>query len=1032
MNNNWSNPAVGGGPLQQQQIEQTRAVSLETLVDTRNKKLVELYCVSKLGELLDIVDEAKFQNDLDEFLAKNDIVKKGLRFHASSLPAQPHNLSHHVGPSLNLSNSAPHLQTGRQAAGGRNSLINSKKRSISTSSISNISKRESGSQSKNGGGKGSAGSTATRHSISIMGRPKSGTPQVSMVSPSESVDIGTGKSGDQFISVDVAGVPKQSFQEPVETAEMSQTTDVKARSQPASGTRKRELGSDSTGVKDSAEEPVAKRAKVHFDDSQYNSYHAEHRSADTEDDASRPARAMTQHIPYYVDPNLPTPKATPIETSHRSKNELVNRIHNQRDVKTSGFVPNNVNSKESILLLMKDIIPSKVAQGIPLAELRYMSQTLPLINLIPRAHKILTTDIINNALNEARITVVSSRIEELRRLGLWSLRQPKKFVDPFNNGDTHHSVLLNEAKWMADDFKEGKKYKMAVCITMAQAVADYWTYGKEHSCVETREPRFLSQEEQETANNPVDTDQEHPVGSDSELKPAAIIDAEDEAAQSNTESHTQGSPDSQGEVAADVESEIPSPVTTVASIDTKLLLKEPSEAAPMTTESLGSLVKDSTLNPAPSPQRNPAGPFKLTLSFDELNDNERAIAEDIPLYVGVKEEAGILGETQNEKPDVLPFALISKSMTTLEDDHFYKLIERQVIDDEQSLVQLSKRRGMFYGNRRSHYLRPPSVPSLRYLQNRTPTIWLPEDDQELVKNINNYAYNWELISANMVHMPSRSYLSNIERRTPWQCFERFVQLNERFNFNDLKGPRAHRAQMWLIEAHKFQQRQNRRISPLGVGAESIQRGHRRLRWASMFEVMRRCIKKRENMPRPNPTQSRKPLDCKNMKVPTPAEMSQLKAQRDEALRRDMQLRRTAKSRLQQKQTQAAQQAQQIKGAARAQTVPNPVKVEPTPQSLPPQRKLTEREIVESYSRKILLQKPNLSPELALKAAESYYKQIKEQQIHQARAEIIQRSGAQIVPGLPGHPVPNSMTANGTDVNKIKSPTPSEILQRYQK
>lgn len=414
---------------------------------------------------------------------------------------------------------------------------------------------------------------------------------------------------------------------------------------------------------------------------------------------------------------------------------------------------------------------------------------------------------------------------------------------------------------------------------------------------------------------------------------------------------------------------------------------------------------------------------------------------------------------------------------SLEDEHFYKLIEKQVVDEEQSLNQLGKRRGMFYGNRRNHYLRPPTVPSLRYLRNRTPTIWLPEDDQELVKNINAYSYNWELISSQMIHRATRSYLSSIERRTPWQCFERFVQLNERFTFNDMKGPRAHNAQQWLIEAHKFQQRQNRRISPLGVGEESIQRGHKRLRWASMFEVMRKTIKKRENAPKPNKAQPRKPLDTKNMKIPTPAEMSQLKAQRDEALRRDVQIRRNAKNRTQQRQLLAAQQAQAQRARGGNKTPAQSNSKEGPTQSnadgthannknlnaIPPVDKNNpEMMLVLNYTKRILSQNPDLPPAVAWRTAETYVKKVKEQQLQlkqqqmqlaaqqgQAPSQPIQNMQADI--HSPRAPMANTQqsinspsaqqgqlqlpsrdNSNNATANKIKSPTPSEILQKFQK
>ena len=61
----------------------------------------------------------------------------------------------------------------------------------------------------------------------------------------------------------------------------------------------------------------------------------------------------------------------------------------------------------------------------------------------------------------------------------------------------------------------------------------------------------------------------------------------------------------------------------------------------------------------------------------------------------------------------------------------------------------------------------------------------------------------------------------------------------------MKGVYAYHAQQWLEQAHRAQLTTKRRISPLGVGPESVQRGNRKLRWASMFDAMRKAMKKRE-------------------------------------------------------------------------------------------------------------------------------------------------------------------------------------------
>ena len=75
--------------------------------------------------------------------------------------------------------------------------------------------------------------------------------------------------------------------------------------------------------------------------------------------------------------------------------------------------------------------PLTVPAVLPLAELYYLTQTLALIKLLPGSHKVLMTENFELALAEGKIAVLYSRIEELKRQGKWSLRQPQKFYDPF-------------------------------------------------------------------------------------------------------------------------------------------------------------------------------------------------------------------------------------------------------------------------------------------------------------------------------------------------------------------------------------------------------------------------------------------------------------------------------------------------------------------------------------------------------------------------------------------------------------------------
>lgn len=1005
--------------------DDTTIPGVEDLVRQRNTHLIELYCVSRLHELFNVKDRALLLEKVNGFLNANDI-KSGKKFQVSTLPdfSQPSppfisnnyiNNNHNHHHTNNNSSTSIHLLSGDLASESKDISFKEQKASSS--------KRQD-------------------------------------------------NDNDELRRDESCDEEKSNKKRPIETDEEEKYLNKKSKTDDHLSDNTKDILSGRVNEHEKPRSMYSMNTEPHLKPS------------------------PPPHMIDYLDISWIKAEPTPVENINKYKNPILKEVTQETLETVDYFNDHNINSKDSVYLLMKDNIPSKVAQALPLAELKYLAHTLPLVKLLPMAHKALTTDIINNALNEGRITVVSSRIEELRRLGLWSLRQPKRFIDPWEKEQSHIRVLLKEAKWMQADFKEGQKYKIAVCTTIAQSVLDYWNYGK--ICCTKRQPiKFLPNDdiiehaesnvevteitnlemEDDSYSTDVDNiicklpheDNEIILEHDSDLvvdrqglskdsieinDESNILDHNDDIAMTteNITNKTNNLSIADSDVNVDMDSglayskdDVLSKVTENQTVNTNIPSSSNTDLFLVKNHNLIEVSETDKLffeEYTKQTEDKKAYPFKVTITFDELNSAEQSIMKDVPLYSGASLNEGSLEES-------LPFVPISKSIVTLDTDQFLKLVERQIVDEEQSLVQLSKRRGMFYGNRRSHYLKPPPAPSLKYLTNRTPTIWLPEDDEELVKNINAYAYNWELIAAHMLRRPRASYFSNIERRTPWQCFERFVQLNERFNFNDLKGPRAYNAQQWLMEAHKFQQKQNRRISPLGVGLESIQRGHRRLRWASMLEAVRKCIKKRENAPRPNPTQPRKPLDCKNMKVPTPAEMSSLKAQRDEALRRDIQMRRNAKNRLQQQQRQQQANAKpSSQGSAINSAINSSIRTEGTNKnnlnaSSPPnsnsslsassnvvsqtptqrvtQRQFTDREIIESYSRKILQQKPDLSPQTALKAAQNYYKSLKAQQLKQQQQKL-QNNIA----------VASSSSNSSPSIQQINSPTPQEILQRLQK
>jgi len=77
----------------------------------------------------------------------------------------------------------------------------------------------------------------------------------------------------------------------------------------------------------------------------------------------------------------------------------------------------------------------------------------------------------------------------------------------------------------------------------------------------------------------------------------------------------------------------------------------------------------------------------------------------------------------------------------------------------------------------SHAFRPPSefsMPSTAFFESRMSSQWLWEEDQKLRTLVKEFSYNWSLIS-DFLKIPSL-FTSGAERRTPWECFERWVLL----------------------------------------------------------------------------------------------------------------------------------------------------------------------------------------------------------------------------------------------------------------
>jgi chromatin modification-related protein VID21 len=96
----------------------------------------------------------------------------------------------------------------------------------------------------------------------------------------------------------------------------------------------------------------------------------------------------------------------------------------------------------------------------------------PLANLVSSARKTLSTAGYLAMLRENQDYKILKRVYQLQNANRWSLRQIKKQAEPARP-TSHHDHLLKEMKWLQTDFREERKWKMALAATFAHWCAEY-------------------------------------------------------------------------------------------------------------------------------------------------------------------------------------------------------------------------------------------------------------------------------------------------------------------------------------------------------------------------------------------------------------------------------------------------------------------------------------------------------------------------------------------------------------------------------
>ncbi|CAA7267895.1 unnamed protein product [Cyclocybe aegerita] len=101
----------------------------------------------------------------------------------------------------------------------------------------------------------------------------------------------------------------------------------------------------------------------------------------------------------------------------------------------------------------------------------------PLWKKVSRANKCLNSREWGVAMAELRLIRALERIESLKDEGRWGFRQPKKQRGVGGLVKTHWDYLLDEVKWMRIDFREERRWKLALAYNLSTAVLE-WHFAK--------------------------------------------------------------------------------------------------------------------------------------------------------------------------------------------------------------------------------------------------------------------------------------------------------------------------------------------------------------------------------------------------------------------------------------------------------------------------------------------------------------------------------------------------------------------------
>ena len=396
----------------------------------------------------------------------------------------------------------------------------------------------------------------------------------------------------------------------------------------------------------------------------------------------------------------------------------------------------------------------------------------PLLQLIGTSHKVLSTSTHFTGLREEQDARLLRRIHQLQSTNKWSFRQLEKCQEPLQD-KSHLDYLLSEMRWLQTDFEQERKWKSAAAHNLALWCAE-WV----HSSSKKRRSLQIKTALGPNSRKPHEFNASTSVSST--IATSDFVDEDTDVVFDDDHLEETGSDEEPDLLNSDTPQYTASRIghnDIVLYIEPSLESNELLDKIPWyDSDKITSLDSHSA-----SPSSDKAQTLLPVSKFinSKLVPLSHAPTRKRSRYEYEEEDEEEASNPNHHKRissiDSIHSIHSVRSMSMLTSGR----VSRYELPPEQADVALFNPENKHVRDRlhAGHAFRPPSefgMPSTSFFESRVSSQWLWDEDQKLRSLVREYSYNWSLISASLA-LPS-AFTSGAERRTPWECFERWVQL----------------------------------------------------------------------------------------------------------------------------------------------------------------------------------------------------------------------------------------------------------------